>query len=275
MRRYLLHETFDIYNFEADIWPHPVHNHTYYEIIFITKGTGLHNLNGNTVRYKAGDIFFLGPEDFHSFEIRTQTAFSYIRFNELLYNRKANQDNDFTKILGSIFSPQKQGTSITNERDKDALHLLLPVLQKEHDNRHALHYTFVRDTIMKSILAVIARNYVQAELPRNPGAASSVADLVLYIRRHIDKPDALKLEQIAPKFGYSPLYLSTFFKKHTGESLKDFIVRQRLKQVETRLLYSTESLASISDEFGFTDESHLCRTFKKYKGVSPIAFRRQ
>ncbi|WP_431217443.1 helix-turn-helix domain-containing protein [Puia sp. P3] len=48
----------------------------------------------------------------------------------------------------------------------------------------------------------------------------------------------------------------------------------RLRLVETRLRYSTMRMSEIVDELGFTDESHLNRVFKKYRGLSPSAFRK-
>jgi AraC-like DNA-binding protein len=33
-------------------------------------------------------------------------------------------------------------------------------------------------------------------------------------------------------------------------------------------------MSEIVDELGFTDESHLNRVFKKYRGLSPSAFRK-
>lgn len=45
--------------------------------------------------------------------------------------------------------------------------------------------------------------------------------------------------------------------------------------METRLLYTDMRINEIAEEFGFTDESHLNRIFKKYKAQSPTAFRKQ
>ncbi|HEY8969222.1 MAG TPA: helix-turn-helix domain-containing protein [Puia sp.] len=44
--------------------------------------------------------------------------------------------------------------------------------------------------------------------------------------------------------------------------------------IETRLRYTDMQMNEIVHEFGFTDASHLNRLFRKYKGVSPSAFRR-
>jgi quercetin dioxygenase-like cupin family protein len=51
--------------FEEDKFHLPVHGHTYYELIYIVKGSGIHHLNQNLLGYKAGDLFALSPDDEH------------------------------------------------------------------------------------------------------------------------------------------------------------------------------------------------------------------
>ena len=48
-----------------------------------------------------------------------------------------------------------------------------------------------------------------------------------------------------------------------------------MKMVESRLLHTDMRINEIVEELGFTDESHLNRLFRKYKGVSPTEFRKQ
>src|SRR5688500_8369698 len=83
MRRYVQYNPFNVYSFEVASWPHPAHKHSYFEIIFIRKGKGLHVLNGNSFQYKEQDVFLLGPEDYHYFNIEEPTSFTYIRFTEV------------------------------------------------------------------------------------------------------------------------------------------------------------------------------------------------
>jgi len=47
-----------------------------------------------------------------------------------------------------------------------------------------------------------------------------------------------------------------------------------MRLVETRLLHSDMRMNEIVFEFNFTDESHLSRTFKRYKGMSPTEFKK-
>ena len=43
--------------------------------------------------------------------------------------------------------------------------------------------------------------------------------------------------------------------------------------MEIRLLYSDHTLEQIAEELGFTDASHLSRTFKKYAGQTIREFK--
>lgn len=88
MRRYLQYEPFNIYSFEAKEWEHPVHKHNHCEIIFIREGKGKHVINSNTFSYTSGDVFLLGQEDSHYFEIDRPTAFCFIRFMEVFFNEE-------------------------------------------------------------------------------------------------------------------------------------------------------------------------------------------
>lgn len=85
----------------------------------------------------------------------------------------------------------------------------------------------------------------------------------------------LKSEQIAMHFNLSQTYVGEYFKKHTGESLQQYITNYKLQLVETRLRYSDLRINEIAFELGFTDESHLNRIFKKHKGTTPSDFRKR
>ena len=83
-------ETLVIDEFEEEKFHLPEHSHTYYEIIYIKKGCGVHHLNKNLLSYKAGDLFVLSPDDEHYFDIKKSTklfptiAFCYVKLNEII-----------------------------------------------------------------------------------------------------------------------------------------------------------------------------------------------
>lgn len=276
MKRYILHEPFNIYHFEASHWQHPVHNHTYFEVIFILKGKGIHNINGNTFNYKAGDVFLLGPEDYHDFEIASLTEFCYIRFNESFSKHNPHdKDKKWQHVVELLLRTryQSKGSIIQDEGEKVKLQHLLTVLRAEYENRNDSHFEVIRDSLMRSMLTILARNISRQNTVRTNVKSSTIEDILIYVRQNIYKPSHLRIDHLAQQFNYAPTYLSIFFKRHTGESLKQYISKYKLKLIEARLLYSHISLSEIAHEFGFTDESHLCKQFRKYLGTTPTDFR--
>lgn len=276
MKRYLLHTPFSIYHFEAQTWIHPVHRHSYFEIIFILKGNGIHNINGNAFPYSEGDVFLLGPEDYHNFEINDLTEFCFVRFNESIYKKQTGEkDGLLEQVMSTLLytSSQSRGTIVHDKQDKKKLRSLLAVLEEEYENHQSKYFESIRTSLMQSMMIILARNlFVQT--PANPLLKDSVEAILLYIKQHIYQPTALSIGHLATVFNYSPDYISIFFKKHTGESLKQYITQYKLKLIEMRLLYSQLSVAEIADEFGYLDESHFCKQFKKFTGRTPTAFRK-
>jgi AraC-like DNA-binding protein len=66
------------------------------------------------------------------------------------------------------------------------------------------------------------------------------------------------------------------FKQSSGHTVKDVSALIRFEQVRNQLLIDPYSnLASLASEFGYTDQSHLSREFKRYTGTTPAAFARE
>lgn len=278
MKRYIQYEPFNIYLFDTGTWQHPVHKHSYFEIIFIRSGHGLHVINDNAVLYTAGDVFLLGPEDYHYFDIREHTTFCYIRFTEVYIKDPAMpRAPDWLRIMEFILnSPyQRNKTVVSESGEKEQLDRLLTVLLYEYDNRQEGSNEIIMNSLMKAMLGIMARNMVRQSLDEKSKTKRSrlVEDILLYISQHIYEPGALRMERLAEKFNLSHNYLGIFFKKETGEPLQQYIQKYRLKMIESRLLSSERSISQITYEFGFTDGSHLNKLFKKHYGVSPGHFR--
>ncbi|QCR22069.1 AraC family transcriptional regulator [Pontibacter sp. SGAir0037] len=276
MKRYIQYDAFNIYSFEEETWPHPMHKHTYFEIIFIREGCGKHLINDNAFTYKKGDVFLLGPEDYHLFEIASKTSFTFIRFSEsFVTGSSVGSGKGWTDMIGMLLnSPYQSGGSvIRTEEDKKQLYHLLEVLLYEYSNRHEYTYGLIMDHLLKVILSIIARNLSRQNHLVSSKSSRIVEEILLYIRQHIYTPEKLRMEVIATQFCFSKNYLSIFFKNQTGESLQQYILKYKLRQVENRLHYSNLTLSQIAHEFGFSDISHFSKIFRKYYGMSPKDFR--
>ena len=88
-----------------------------------------------------------------------------------------------------------------------------------------------------------------------------------YIQANFNNPD-LNISQTGLHFHMTPAYLSSIYKKGTGESLLKFINQTRIDEAE-RLLSEGVSVVEAAERAGFRDSSTFIRIFKKYTGVTP------
>lgn len=108
------------------------------------------------------------------------------------------------------------------------------------------------------------------KLNRGTYRSKLVSDAANYIRRHLSEP--VSAESLAETFYLSRPYLSAKFKKESGVTLTDFILREKTEEAKRLLRYSDKSAASIGAYLGFSSHSHFIRVFKKMRGSLRTSF---
>ena len=88
--------------------------------------------------------------------------------------------------------------------------------------------------------------------------------------QQLDQP--LNLERVAREAGFSPFHFHRVFQSVIGETLNEFVRRQRLERAMFLMSHDKErSLTEIALDCGFSSSSNFSRTFKQRYGVPPSA----
>ena len=85
--------------------------------------------------------------------------------------------------------------------------------------------------------------------------------------------EPITAEKIAEDLFLNRSYLSRKFKEETGETLTDFILKEKTEEAKRLLRYSDKSLTAIGSYLGFSSASHFSRVFKTYVGSTPSEYR--
>jgi AraC-like DNA-binding protein len=126
-------------------------------------------------------------------------------------------------------------------------------------------------------LAVTAIRFADAGSAGEPNqSAAAVACLTEDVRAIHRNPAArLTLAQLAREAGQSQFQYLRTFRRLTGVTPHQFILRTRLRDAASRLLVDDTNIIDIALETGFGDLSNFNRAFRLEFGLTPRAYRRQ
>lgn len=93
-------------------------------------------------------------------------------------------------------------------------------------------------------------------------------------RIEADPAEPLSLATLAAEAAMSPYHFLRTFRRLTGATPHQYLLRRRLQAAALRLRRSRESIAAIAFEAGFNDLSSFNRRFRRVMGQSPGAYRR-
>ena len=82
-----------------------------------------------------------------------------------------------------------------------------------------------------------------------------------------------RLWELAQLAGMSPHYFCDLFKKSTGLSPHQYLVRCRVDQAKIFLRSPQLGIMQIAKATGFADQSHFTKVFRRIVGVTPTQFR--
>ena len=113
------------------------------------------------------------------------------------------------------------------------------------------------------------RRVERVRLGKNP--SKLLMQITNYVQNNLSKP--LDVDELAKALFISRTHLAAKFKKETGMTLTDFILREKVEEAKRLLRYSDKSLSLIADYLGFSSQSHFTKAFKKYTSKTPGEYR--
>ena len=269
-------DTLAIDEFEEDKYHLPTHSHTYYEIIYIIKGSGIHQLNKNLIPYQSGDLFVLSTDDEHYFDIKKTTRFFFIKFTDTYFNsnKKLSCDEFLLNTPENIMRDKSLKENVL-KLDKTCATILKNTIDniRAYNNKATISTSPIVFYQILSIFGLIKESLQQQNI-KITGSGIDNDQIISYIHQNIYKPKLVQIKTISEHFKISQNYFGTYFKRNFSISYRDYNNKLRTQLIEKRILNKQLSMKQIAYEFGFTDESHLSNYFKKQRNLKPSAVKK-
>lgn len=108
------------------------------------------------------------------------------------------------------------------------------------------------------------------------GSSSSsnvMDDIIYYIKNNY--MDNIKLETIAPLFGYNSSYLGKLFTKSIGIAFNTYVDQVRIERSKELLASTNLKVYEIAEKVGYRNVDYFHTKFKKYVNQSPAEYRKE
>ena len=119
-----------------------------------------------------------------------------------------------------------------------------------------LHRKMVRDYLKRMGKLKTAKVY-----------SKHIVMCINYIYDHLH--EKITVADVADYIGISEAHLSRLFKKETGMTFNEYVMRKKTETARNMIDYSGYSLSQIANILAFGSQSYFVKVFKKYEGITP------
>lgn len=273
MKKENIHQSFEVIYKKVEECPLVNLHLSFFQMVYVISGSGFLHINGNAISYQKGNLMMLTPNDHYTFDIINITEFLLVKLNSEYLKRYQSKSIDHIECL-LYYATHLSGCILKRKEDEFLVKSISDSLIHAIKNKDIYDEDLITHYI-NALIVIAARNIAKikpAGLKEN--ADKRILEIINYIQTNIFFPQKLKISVIANQFDLSDTYLGNYFKTHCGETIQSFISNYKIRLIEHRLKFSDMRINEIVNEFGFSDESHLNKFFKKHRNISLTGYRK-
>lgn len=263
---------------ERETYPVKAHWHYFCEMLYVIRGEGNIICNEKEYSIAPGDVVLFHPQAVHAIYGDKPIYYYVIKFDLNLLKTNGNHFIGLGHIVHNAFGDLKAPILL-----RDSQFSFLNVREIfETCIREVNTREYGYDLCVQSQLTLLLTGFLRIwrslgfdtdKAATNPVDSHAMYSIAQYIDQNLGKN--LKVEELAAKCNMSYSYFAKRFRALYGRSCKEYIEFVRVSRVKDMLLFTDFDLNYISQETGFSDCSHLIRTFKKLENITPKQYRLQ
>lgn len=245
------------------------HRHDACEVVLFYEGDIRFYIEQTCFTPGRGSLVVLNPNEMHRMQSMGDAPYERIVLNV----KKSYLDELSTEEfnLADCFYKRPLGTGNLRTLSPDQMVEFEELYRKlESSVQDGLGKSIERNAYAALLLLWINRRYLGGQGKVINIMPSYVSGVMQYVLERLDEP--ICLERLANRFHVSPGYLSAQFKKHTGLTLREYLLDKKIDYAKTLLLQGA-NVTEACYQAGFGDYANFIRSFKKITGMSPGRFK--
>lgn len=254
------------------------HCHDFCELVIVTQGHAMHSLEGHEFPVGAGDIFLLHGQQSHYFFRRKDLSLINIMYDPDKLNLP---ENELRKLPGYCAIFMLEPTYRRQHRFASRLHLqrvplahvelMAEKMEKECSAMEAGWELAVRAALL-DMMVNLSRAYTTTDTIE-AHALLRVGNVIGALENNFTKEWGLK--ELVYISHMSRSNLMRVFRKATGQTPIEYLIRLRLNKAMELLRNSDLNITEVAMRTGFSDSNYFARQFKSSLGISPRQYRAQ
>jgi AraC family transcriptional regulator, arabinose operon regulatory protein len=230
--------------------------------IYCVKGRGWSELSGVRHEIRAGQVLVIPPLSPHLCGADSNHPWTI----QWVYLKGANVQPLLAQLGTSKANP------IIDVGDDPKLIGLFDeaVCVAEDDHTYTTTTLFNASQTVGRLLALISFRRSQ-RAARPPEVKERIAECVDFMKQHLG--ESLQLDRLAAVTNLSATQFGALFRKETGSTPMEYLIRLRMERACHLLEGTTLSVKEIADQVGYRDQAHFCRSFREMYQMPPSEYR--
>lgn len=241
------------------------HKHNFYHLVFITRGSGWHEIDFKRHSVKSGAMFFMMPAQVHSWAMSKDTSGIVVEFENL-----SMFSGDESFVLAEALRPAVSYLGLTGEKKKN-IHELYQTMLKEYEAEVRDFEILLRLNLAQ--LIILFSRFIK----NTPVKISRISKFRDEFNELIEKNYKThhNVEFYAKAMGVATKSLTAKVNRNIGKNVREIIQDRCILESKRLLAYSDLSVSEIALELGFEDPNYFTRFFKLKTKTNPGKFRQK
>jgi len=248
------------------------HRHDFFEVLYLSKGSGFHIIDGNKYDIKPPCVFFMSPGQAHKIEFSSDIeGYIFIFTSEFYLINQTNQNRLIE--FPFFFSIRQENRPLILELMEDILFLETLFKKGIAEIAKGENYSVeLLRSLLDLILTSCAVLYKSDENKLTKGKGHIVVKRFFQlVEDHYHKN--LQVNEYAGILAITPNHLTQTVNQLTGKTSSQIIKSKQVLEIKRLLVHTNLSVTEIAGRLNFQDQSYFSKFFKRETGVSPLQYR--
>lgn len=242
------------------------HRHNYYQLMFLEKVNGHHEIDFESYDASSRSLHFVGKGRVHKVNFDVTVQGGVLLFPEAIFG---SSENDL-KLLAS-FTYFKSGSFPTLHLSKPAFAKISILIDQIKESLHSQDFELSKFLLFALLIQIRGDYNKSVGTDSIRKESEEVVRFGQLLKQH--SCDWNSVEDYTTALGITTSRLNNLCKEQYGKTALRLIHDRKLLDAKRMLVYTEKQVKEIAYDCGFDDVAYFNRFFKKHTNCTPLAFR--